>query len=182
MGRMMSLNKYLRIVDGQLWQKMEQQGIYPQFYSFRWLALFLAQEFGLQETIRLWDYIFSYDGYSRFFFVYSLCIAILLVRKKQIMENDFITSLPIIQKLKDVDTDQIVKVGTKLFNKYKRRNINDEFAELISKNSKQQQLVKAEVSQAKLKSWSYAQVLKNTGTLLTKWTSWTHKEPHKEDS
>ncbi len=44
------------------------------------------------------------------------------------MENDFITSLPIIQKLKDVDTEQLIKMGTKLFNKYKRRNINEEFA------------------------------------------------------
>lgn len=82
MGRMKTLNRYLRIVDGEVWEKMEREGIYPQYYSFRWLALLLAQEFELQETIRMWDYVFSYDGYCRFFFVDSLCIAILLARKK----------------------------------------------------------------------------------------------------
>lgn len=82
---------------------MEKEGIYPQYYSFRWLALLLAQEFGLQETIKLWDFILSYDGHRRFFFLDSLCIAILLARKKEIMENDFITSLPLIQRLKDLD-------------------------------------------------------------------------------
>jgi hypothetical protein len=41
------------------------------------------------------------------------------------MENDFITSLPIIQKLKDLDLDQLLKTGAKLFSKYKRRNINE---------------------------------------------------------
>lgn len=45
---MMALNKYLRVVDGELWEKMEKEKIYPQYYSFRWLALFLAQEFELQ--------------------------------------------------------------------------------------------------------------------------------------
>lgn len=95
------------------------------------------------------------------------------------MENDFITSLPIIQKLKDVDTEQLIKMGTKLFNKYKRRNINEEFAQLISKNSKQQELVQAEVSQSKQKVWSYAEVLKNTGSYLAKWATWTHKQAGK---
>jgi len=41
------------------------------------------------------------------------------------MENDFITSLPIIQKLKDLDVDHLLKTGSKLFNKYKRKNINE---------------------------------------------------------
>lgn len=52
------------------------------------------------------------------------------------MENDFITSLPLIQKLKDLDIENLVKTGTKLFNKYKRKNINEEFNELIAKSKK----------------------------------------------
>lgn len=82
---------------------MESEGIYPQYYSFRWLALLLAQEFSLYDTMKLWDYVFSFDGFKRFFFVYCVCLAILKIRKKEIMENDFITSLPLIQKLRDVD-------------------------------------------------------------------------------
>lgn len=82
MGRMISLNQFLRVVDGELWQKMESEGIYPQYYSFRWMALLLAQEFSLYDTMKLWDYVLSFDGFKRFFFVYCACLAILKIRKK----------------------------------------------------------------------------------------------------
>jgi len=39
------------------------------------------------------------------------------------MENDFITSLPLIQKLKDLQIHDLIKNGTALFEKYKRSNI-----------------------------------------------------------
>lgn len=47
MGRMRILNKYLKVVDLELWNRLEEEKILPQYYSFRWLALLLAQEFGL---------------------------------------------------------------------------------------------------------------------------------------
>lgn len=47
-----------------------------------------------------------------------------MARKKEILENDFITSLPLIQKLKDLDLDTLIKQGTKLFHKYKKIDIN----------------------------------------------------------
>jgi hypothetical protein len=105
MGRMISLNRYLRVCDGELWAKMEIEAIYPQCYCFRWLALLLAQEFGIYDTIRLWDHVFSYTEDNRFFFVESVCLAILKLRRKVIMESDFMTSLPLIQKLRDMDID-----------------------------------------------------------------------------
>ena len=93
------------------------------------MALLLAQEFGLYDTIKLWDYIFSFDDSQRFFFLYCLCIAILKLRRKVILENDFITALPLIQKLKDLDVDQVIKLGLKLFEKYCK--VNHYFPELF---------------------------------------------------
>lgn len=46
-GRMMELNKHLKMVDYEVWKKLEDEGVHPQYYSFRWLALMLSQEFGL---------------------------------------------------------------------------------------------------------------------------------------
>jgi hypothetical protein len=40
------------------------------------------------------------------------------------MESDLVTSLPIIQKLKDLDIENLLKVAEKLYEKYKKRNIN----------------------------------------------------------
>ncbi len=62
------------------------------------------------------------------------------------MENDFITSLPLIQRLKDLDVEELIKHGTKLFQKYKRVNIKEKFKELIAENSKEQEMIKIETS------------------------------------
>lgn len=47
MGRMKTLNKYLKVIDYELWDKLDSEKIIPHYYSFRWLTLMLAQEFGL---------------------------------------------------------------------------------------------------------------------------------------
>jgi hypothetical protein len=43
MGRIHTLNNYLKAVDYSLWLKLENEAVNPQFYSFRWLALMLSQ-------------------------------------------------------------------------------------------------------------------------------------------
>ena len=39
------------------------------------------------------------------------------------MESDFISALPIIQKLRDMDVEQVIKLGTKLYEKFRKVNI-----------------------------------------------------------
>jgi hypothetical protein len=87
MGRMNTLNKYLKAVDYELWEKLDSEAVHPQFYTFRWLALMLSQEFGLYDTMRLWDNLLSYDGQRRFRYLYCLCLGILKLRKHEIMES-----------------------------------------------------------------------------------------------
>ena len=48
------------------------------------------------------------------------------------MENDFITSLPLIQKLRDVDIETVISLAIKFFNDYKRKNISQMYEELIA--------------------------------------------------
>ncbi len=45
MGRIDLLNKFLKVVDFEIWKKLNKEKINPQFYSFRWLALLMAQDF-----------------------------------------------------------------------------------------------------------------------------------------
>ena len=130
MGRMMTLNRYLKVADLELWRKMEEENILPHYYSFRWLALLLAQEFALNDTIKVWDFLLSYDGTKRFFLLYSLCVAILKIRKPSIMSGDFITTLPLIQKLRDLEVDGVIKLGLKLYEKYHRVNMDKLFLKL----------------------------------------------------
>lgn len=39
------------------------------------------------------------------------------------MENDFITSLPMIQKLKDVCVEKVIKLGNEIYIEFKKKNI-----------------------------------------------------------
>lgn len=100
------------------------------------MALLLAQEFTLNDTMKLWDFVLSFEGHKRFFFVNCACIGILKIRKKEIMENDFITSLPLIQKLRDVDIDNVIRLAIKYYNDYKRKNIPKMYEELIALSEK----------------------------------------------
>jgi TBC1 domain family member 13 len=117
------LNKYLKVVDLELWSRLEEEKILPQYYSFRWLALLLAQEFGLYETMKLWDVMLSFDGYRRYFFLYCCCISILKYRREVILHHDFISILPAIQKLRDANVNKIIETATKLYEKYSKVNI-----------------------------------------------------------
>lgn len=37
------MNDFLKVVDYNLWEKLNSEGVAPQYYSFRWLSLLLAQ-------------------------------------------------------------------------------------------------------------------------------------------
>lgn len=39
------------------------------------------------------------------------------------MENDFISSLPKIQKLKDVEVENVLQYAARFYDEYKRKNI-----------------------------------------------------------
>jgi hypothetical protein len=43
MGKMKTLDQFLKVVDYTLWDRLNSLGIMPHYYSFRWLALLLAQ-------------------------------------------------------------------------------------------------------------------------------------------
>ncbi len=83
----------------------------------------LAQEFGLCETMTLWDVLISYEGYKRYFYLYSCCVAILKIRKHELMQGDFIAILPLLQKLRNVDVHHVIKFANKIYEKFSKVNI-----------------------------------------------------------
>jgi len=49
----------LKTLDYDLWYYLQEQGVDPRFYSFRWITLLLSQDFELPDLLRLWDSLFS---------------------------------------------------------------------------------------------------------------------------
>ena len=74
--------------------------------------------------MKLWDEMVSYDGNKRFFYLYCCCLAILKIRKEVIMKSDFVTILPSIQKLRDVNLTEVLQISKKLFEKYSKLNVD----------------------------------------------------------
>lgn len=74
--KMAQLSAMLKEKDVEVWHRLEQQNLYPQYYSFRWLTLILSQEFPLPDVVRLWDSIFSDE--NRFEFLVRICCAMIM--------------------------------------------------------------------------------------------------------
>jgi len=56
------LNNLVRRMDYAVHQHLQQLGVDPRFYSFRWLTLLLSQEFELPDVLRLWDSLFAAEA------------------------------------------------------------------------------------------------------------------------
>lgn len=74
--KMNQLSAMLKEKDAEVWHRLDEQNLYPQYYSFRWLTLILSQEFPLPEVVRLWDSIFSDE--HRFDFLVRVCCAMIM--------------------------------------------------------------------------------------------------------
>jgi len=73
---MLKLCDLLKESDPVIYQRLQQQDLYPQYYSFRWLTLLLSQEFPLPDVVRIWDSVFSDE--NRFDFLIKICCAMIL--------------------------------------------------------------------------------------------------------
>lgn len=74
--KMAALATELRRHDEPVWQRLRDQELYPQYYSFRWLTLMLSQEFPLPDVVRIWDSVFADE--RRFEFLTHVCCAMIV--------------------------------------------------------------------------------------------------------
>lgn len=74
--KMAKLSQLLHDKDEEVWLRLRDQELYPQYYSFRWLTLMLSQEFPLPDVVRIWDSVFA-DA-NRFEFLVHVCCAMIV--------------------------------------------------------------------------------------------------------
>lgn len=73
---MNKMTKLLEVKDVEVWQRLRDQELYPQYYGFRWLTLLLSQEFPLPDVVRIWDSVLSDE--NRFEFLVHICCAMIM--------------------------------------------------------------------------------------------------------
>lgn len=74
--KMATLSILLKEKDPEVWERLKEQELYPQYYSFRWLTLMLSQEFPLPDVVRIWDSVFA--DKNRFEFLVYVCCAMIV--------------------------------------------------------------------------------------------------------
>lgn len=75
--KMTKLSCLLKEKDVEVWNRLRDQELYPQYYSFRWLTLMLSQEFPLPDVCRIWDSVFADE--NRFKFLVDVCCAMIML-------------------------------------------------------------------------------------------------------
>ncbi|XP_018096531.1 TBC1 domain family member 13 isoform X3 [Xenopus laevis] len=94
-SKMESVYSTLKEEDEELYLKLQEQNIKPQFFTFRWLTLLLSQEFVLPDVIRIWDSLFADE--KRFDFLLMVSCAMLILIRNQLLEGDFTINMRLLQ-------------------------------------------------------------------------------------
>ncbi|CAH2316306.1 TBC1 domain family member 13 [Pelobates cultripes] len=100
--------------DEELYLKLQEQNIKPQFFAFRWLTLLFSQEFVLPDVIRIWDSLFADE--ERFDFLLNVSCAMLILIRDQLLAGDFTVNMRLLQDypLSDGDVLPILKKAKEL--------------------------------------------------------------------
>jgi hypothetical protein len=99
----------------EIWMRLHQQELCPQYYSFRWLTLLLSQEFPLPDVMRIWDSLFSDE--NRFDFLIHICCAMILLCKEQILSGDFAANVKLLQNFPSTDVQIVLAKAAELAEK-----------------------------------------------------------------
>ncbi|XP_055702733.1 TBC1 domain family member 13 [Phlebotomus papatasi] len=109
---MNKMTKLLEVKDIEVWQRLKDQELYPQYYGFRWLTLLLSQEFPLPDVVRIWDSVLSDE--NRFEFLVHICCAMIMLLREQILEQDFASNVKLLQNFPPMDINIVLLKATTL--------------------------------------------------------------------
>lgn len=138
--KMAQLSQLLKQKDPEVYERLEQQNLYPQYYSFRWLTLILSQEFPLPDVVRIWDSVFADE--NRFNFLVRICCAMIVwvkwrivnctlefllkrmhnasnpnfhrLLRTQILQSDFATNVKLLQHFPEIDINVVLSKAATL--------------------------------------------------------------------
>ncbi|XP_046736531.1 TBC1 domain family member 13 isoform X1 [Diprion similis] len=112
---MTKLTRQVKDHDYDVWLRLNQQELCPQYYSFRWLTLLLSQEFPLPDVMRIWDSLFADE--NRFSFLIHICCAMILLLRDQLLAGDFATNVKLLQNFPSMDIQIVLSKAAALAGK-----------------------------------------------------------------
>lgn len=116
-GRIQDLNDLLKKVNKPLWEHFENEKVNPYFYSLRWIMLLLAQEFEIDNILRLWDSLLSHP--NKMLYLNYCCVAIIESMKDELFKEEFSGIMEKLQQnINNIDIQDIMNLAYNLYKKY----------------------------------------------------------------
>ncbi|KAG0029803.1 hypothetical protein BGZ82_007718 [Podila clonocystis] len=103
------MNFRLRQFDDYLWQNLEDKGIAPEYYSFRWLTVLCTQEFEVPDVWRIWDSVLADTGGVERDYDFLLDFGHL---RTELLDGDFADNVKLLQNYPPVDIQPILYLAT----------------------------------------------------------------------
>jgi len=108
-GRLRNVLEKLKILDKELYDHFAEEKLELQYFAFRWYTLLFSQEFELPDVLRLWDSILSIEDI--FEFLNYLCLAIIRIKRNDIIEKDFSSMMLDLQNLEKISVENVIEIG-----------------------------------------------------------------------
>ncbi|KAG0305951.1 hypothetical protein BGZ98_003246 [Dissophora globulifera] len=108
------MNFRLRQFDEYLWQNLENKGIAPEYYSFRWLTVLCTQEFEVPDVWRIWDSVLADTGgvEKDYDFLLDFGCAMVCHLRHDLLEGDFADNVKLLQNYPPIDIQPILYLAT----------------------------------------------------------------------
>ena len=86
-------------------------------FSGKNLKIFIFdKEFAMEETLKIWDAIFSTE--KKVNFVEFLCLGVLNVLREELMKSEFSEIIFMLQNIRSMDVKSIIEKARNLYNEY----------------------------------------------------------------
>ncbi|KAF9400847.1 hypothetical protein BGX21_003368 [Mortierella sp. AD011] len=108
------MNLRLRQFDEHLWKNLEDKGIAPEYYSFRWLTVLFTQEFEVPDVWRIWDSVLADTGGIErdYDFLLDFGSAMVCHLRTDLVNGDFADNVKLLQNYPPVDIQPILHLAT----------------------------------------------------------------------
>ncbi|KAF9137358.1 hypothetical protein BGX30_010308 [Mortierella sp. GBA39] len=124
------MNLHLRHFDEDLWQNLEDKGIAPEYYSFRWLTVLCTQEFEVPDVWRIWDSVLADTGgvEKDYDFLLDFGCAMVCHLRSELLDGDFADNVKLLQNYPPVDIQPILQLATVI----RDQRVNESFHHVVS--------------------------------------------------
>ena len=121
------LEECLKVVDIDIFNELEKKFIKCELFCMRWFVVMFGQDFEMNDILRIWDFIFSYENKNHL--LIYVCLAVIILRKDIILNGEMNDILQGFQNLRDLLCDDVVFMAVDIKNKWK-----DKLSDIMNKN------------------------------------------------